>query len=109
MIIELKNLEEKRLNHFYGGNKEYLAQMYVDEQNKIMQGKLIPGASIGMHKHETSSEIIYVLNGKGKMLYDDSIEELTSGMVHYCPKGHAHSFINDSNEDLVFIAVVPQQ
>ena len=31
------------------------------------------------------------------------------GDCHYCPKGHTHSLINNSDEDLVFFAVVPVQ
>ncbi len=27
----------------------------------------------------------------------------------YCPKGHPHSLVNDSDADLVFFAVVPEQ
>jgi len=31
------------------------------------------------------------------------------GEVHYCPKGHTHSLVNDSDAELWFSAVVPQQ
>lgn len=53
--------------------------------------------------------MIYILQGKGKALYDDREEELYTGVCHYCPKGHSHSIINNSDEDLIFFAVVPQQ
>ena len=84
-------------------------RIYNDELGKIMRGRLIPGASIGLHTHETNSEIIYVLEGQGKVLYDGEYETLSAGSCHYCPKGHAHSLINDSAADLVFFAVVPEQ
>ena len=84
-------------------------RIYNDELGKIMKGRLIPGASIGLHTHETNSEIIYVLEGQGKVLYDGAYETLSAGSCHYCPKGHAHSLINDSTADLVFFAVVPEQ
>ena len=29
--------------------------------------------------------------------------------VHYCPKGHKHTMVNDHEEDLVYFAVVPEQ
>ncbi len=74
-----------------------------------MRGRLVPGASIGLHTHETSSEIIYILQGSGKVLYDGEYEPVRTGTCHYCPKGHAHSLINDGNEDLTFFAVVPAQ
>lgn len=109
MIIDFKNVELQVMKNFKGGEKEYAAHIYADNLNKIMHGRLIPGASIGMHTHETGSEIIYILEGSGKVLYDNVEERVSVGMCHYCPKGHAHSLINDTNEDLVFFAVVPEQ
>lgn len=63
MIIDFNNIPETIISHFYNGEKEIAAHMYVDGQNKIMRGKLSPGASIGLHTHQTSSEIIYILQG----------------------------------------------
>lgn len=85
------------------------ARMYVDAQGKIMYGELPPGASIGMHTHETSSEIVYVLAGSGAALYDGERETLAPGDCHYCPKGHSHSLINDGDTPMAFFAVVPNQ
>ena len=82
--------------------------MYTDGDNKIMRGKLEPGSSIGLHTHEGSSETIYILSGTGKVLYDGEYEPLSAGSCHYCPQGHAHSLMNDSEGDLIFLAVVPE-
>ena len=112
MLIEFDKMEPQIIPHMRGGEKEVRARMYTDPQNKIMRGRLIPGASIGMHTHETSSEIIYVLSGKGKILYDGGCEPLEPGSCHYCPKGRAHSLMNDrpeGGEDLRFFAVVAEQ
>lgn len=109
MKIEFDKMEETKIPKFKGGEGEIIAKMYVDNLGKIMHGRLEPGSSIGMHSHETNSEIIYILEGKGKVLYDDTEESLSIGECHYCPKGHAHSLMNDGNEDLVFFAVVPEQ
>ena len=109
MLIDFDKLEETVLPNFYAGNKETCAHMFTDSLNKIMRGRLVPGASIGLHTHETSSEIIYILQGSGRVLYDGKYELVCAGACHYCPKGHAHSLINDGNEDLTFFAVVPAQ
>ena len=108
MIIDFDHLEETVIPHFRGGEKETRSRMYTDENNKIMRGKLEPGASIGLHVHEGNSEIIYILDGRGKVIDDGSAKELSAGMCHYCPMGHEHSLINDSDEDLIFFAVVPE-
>ena len=108
MLIDFNTMETTVIPHFRGGEKELSSEMYTDPCNKIMRGRLIPGASIGLHTHETSSEIIYIFSGTGKALCDGVYEDLSAGKCHYCPKGHTHSLINDGGEDLVFFAVVPE-
>ena len=105
MKIKLEELELKRLVNFNGGEKELCANMFIDDLNKIFKGKLVKGASIGLHTHVDTSEIIFVLSGKGKMICDGKEEELVEGDVHYCPKGkrvisrvwQTRSFIRESN------------
>lgn len=108
MLIDFNSMEITVIPHFRGGEKEVSSEMFVDTDNKIMRGRLIPGASIGLHTHETNSEIIYILSGTGKALCDGEYEPLSAGSCHYCPKGHAHSLLNDGSEDLTFFAVVPE-
>ncbi|MBE6551498.1 MAG: cupin domain-containing protein [Ruminococcaceae bacterium] len=109
MIIKFENIEKTVMPNFYGGEKELSAAMFLDEMNRIMKATLIPGASIGFHKHETSSEILYILSGSGKVVYEDGETLIKEGECHYCKKGTSHSLVNTGNKDLVFFAVVPQQ
>lgn len=109
MILDFKNTEPTYIPNFKGGEKYISAKMHYDSKNRILHGTLVPGATIGLHKHETNSEIIYILSGKGKVQYDGEEFEISEGMVHYCQKGHTHSLINNSENDLVFFAVVPEQ
>jgi len=92
-----------------GGEKEVSVRMFSDDLNKIMKLRLIPGASIGLHTHDSSSEILMIISGRGSVLFDGVLIPVTEGDVHYCPKGHSHSIINDSDSDLTVFAVVPQQ
>lgn len=109
MNIDFKNTKFESFPNFKGGEKALLAKMYFDGNNRIIHGVLESGATIGVHTHETNSEIIYILSGNGTVLYDGEYEDLSAGMVHYCPKGHTHSLINNSDADLEFFAVVPEQ
>ena len=109
MRIDFEEIEETVIPQFKGGEKEFNVRMYADSMNKIMKSRLIPGASIGLHTHDTSSEIIFITKGCGYVLYDGEKIALQAGDVHYCPKGHTHSLFNDSDADLEFSAVVPQQ
>lgn len=109
MIINFNALEEQILPQFKNGTQEFLAKIQGDEHNKIIHGRLQKGSSIGLHTHETNSEIIYILSGTATVLFDGTTNTLTSGMCHYCPKGHAHSLMNQHDEDLIFFAVIPEQ
>lgn len=108
MVIDYSKIEEKAMPNFKGGEKIFNVKMFADENNKIMQGRLEPGASIGLHTHQDNSEIIYILEGKGKVLYNGEYLPLKAGDVHYCNMGSEHSLINDSDADLKFFAVVPE-
>lgn len=109
MIIKFDEIKEKELQAFHGGEGALIANMFADEKNKILRGKLVPGASVGVHRHIPSSEIIFILSGKGKSICDGKEELLFAGDCHYCPKGSEHCLINVGEEDLLFYAVVPQQ
>lgn len=109
MIIDFDKIEKKTLTDFKGGQGNTIAKMHTDELGKIMLGRLEPGAFIGLHTHETSSEIIYIISGEANYIFDDKTETARAGQCHYCPKGHAHSMINKGTEEVVFLAVVPEQ
>lgn len=110
MIIDFNTIEEVANPQFKGGEGDTMFRTYNDGQNKIMRGRLDVGCSIGLHKHESNSEIIFILSGEAHCLYDDGEERLVPGQCHYCPKGHSHSLINASaTEPLLFFAIVPEQ
>lgn len=109
MIIKFDEMEEQELKAFQGGMVALNAKIYTDGQNKILRGRLVPGASVGMHRHETSSEIIFLVAGKAKSICDGKEELLSVGDCHYCPKGSEHCLINVGEDEVLFYAVVPQQ
>ena len=109
MNIDFSKMQEQVIPNFKGGEKSYAVKMFDDNDNKIMYGRLIPGASIGLHTHEGNCEIIYILKGHGTALYNGEKEPVSEGVCHYCPQNQSHSLINDSDEDLIFFAVVPNK
>lgn len=109
MKIDFSTIERKSLPAFHGGEKAFDVHMFNDGLNKIMKGHLEPGASIGLHTHETSSEIMFLVSGHGSLIDDGERKAVKAGDCLYCPKGHSHSLINDSDSALDFLAVVPNQ
>ncbi len=109
MKMKLQDLQESCISGFKDGVGNTYLRMFEDSLGKVLLGRLEPGASIGLHSHDTSSEVILILSGKGKALCNGSMETLDAGDCHYCPKGQSHSLMNQSEEELVFFAVVPEQ
>ena len=108
-MIDFQNMPSTILPQFKGGEGQMVAKMVNDDLNRILYATLAPGHSIGLHTHDTSSEIMYFLSGKGTVTVDGTPETVSAGMCHYCKKGSSHTLVNDGDEDLVFFAVVPQQ
>ncbi len=109
MLINFDEMKEVTIPHLNNGDGAVSAKMYMDGANKIMLSRIPVGASIGLHEHKTSAEINYVISGEGKAICDGAEEELSSGRVHYCPKGSAHSIVNTGDCELVLFTVVPEQ
>lgn len=107
MIINFDEMEETAAANFFSGEKEYRSRMHIDEMGKIVMGRLIPGASIGLHTHETNCEVMYFLEGETTVLYNGETLKLHAGQVHYCPKGQSHTLKNEGETDAVFFAVLP--
>ena len=109
MILDMMNMEETAFENFKGGEGITYGRMYFDGVNRILLARLEKGASIGLHTHDTSCEVIHILKGRAKIIMDGVEEIALPGQVHYCPKGHAHTTISDGDEDLLMLAVVPEQ
>ena len=107
MTLDLENMPLLDLPHFKGGEGIAQAKMHVDEHVKIALITLPVGATVGVHAHEDSCEIIRFLSGTGIMVDDETQLPITPGMCHYCPKGHSHGIINNGTEPLTMWAVIP--
>ena len=75
-----------------GGKGDTIMEHIVDE--KVYGGKIAvyarvilkPGCSLGFHKHEGTSETMYVLQGTGLYNYNGSTDKLQAGDVTFCPE-----------------------
>lgn len=108
MIIDFLTMNEDAKPNFKGGEKEYNVKMFTDDKNKVMRGRLVPGASIGFHTHTEDQEVIYILEGEGSLVDPEGnvLEKVLPGQATLCPKGESHSLMNNGNKDLTFFAVV---
>ncbi|MGN1025187.1 MAG: cupin domain-containing protein [Faecousia sp.] len=109
MLIDFNAMKEMTVPGMNNGTGTMTAKLYIDEQGKIIPCSIHPGGSIGLHRHETSDDINYVLSGSGKAVCDGQEEILTVGTCHICKKGSAHSIVNTGNEDLVLLTIVVER
>ena len=109
MLIDYNKQQPTAYPNFKGGEGTMNACIFFDGHNRILNARLEPGASIGLHCHETSSEIMFFRSGTGVAIIDGVEETVGAGLCHYCPKGSSHTLINTGTEDLCFYAVVPEQ
>ena len=68
MLIDFNQKEEITIPGMNNGTGTMTAKMYMDEQGKVIPCSIHAGGSIGLHKHETSDDINYVLSGIGKAI-----------------------------------------
>lgn len=114
MIIDFNGIDLSVMPNFKGGEKELAAKMFFDGTNRIFRGRLVPGATIGMHTHDDSCEVIFILEGSGTiaegLAEDQRVLPVKAGDCLYCEKGQSHSLRNTAQAgDLVFYAVVAKQ
>lgn len=109
MLLDFNDMKEMIVPGMNNGTGMMTAKMYMDEQGKIIPCTIHVGGSIGLHKHETSDDINYVLSGNGKAVCDGKEETLKKGTCHICKKGSEHSIINTGNDDLLLITVVVER
>lgn len=109
MLIDFNSIKEITIPGMNNGTGEMTAKMYMDENGKIIPCTIHKGGSIGIHKHETSDDINYVLSGSGNAICDGKEEVLNAGCCHICKKGSEHSIINTGDDDLVLLTVVVER
>ena len=97
-----------------GGTGTTIMEHIIDE--KVYNGKIAayarvilkPGCSLGYHKHEGTSETLYILSGTAEYNDNGTKMELLPGEVAFCPEGESHSIGNSANSksDLVVMALI---
>ena len=65
-----------------------------------------PGGSTPKHTHQWEHEV-YVLSGSGTVLGGNEESICRDGSVVYIPPNELHQFKNTSNEDSIFLCLIP--
>lgn len=63
--------------------------------------RVAPGARVRpAHSHPHGEEVIYILNGFGRVLIDGVVEPVKAGSAVLFPQGKVHMLHNQSNEEM---------
>ena len=80
MLLDFSQIPVEPVANMRGGEGTVLLQKTTQGPVKVMRGVLPPGATIGLHPHETNSEVIYILSGTGQVLCDGVYEPRPRGL-----------------------------
>ncbi len=77
-----------------------------DPTQSIARARVEPGVSTQLHKLTGTSEVYYILSGKGEVELDHKVKQkVVAGDVVRIPPEMAQRIANIGNEDLVFLCV----
>lgn len=93
----------------HGGEGETTFLPYEDALRRIIPCRIAPGSSVGLHTHQDSDEICYVLHGVGVAVCDGAEENLSIDVCHICPKGASHMIRNTGGTDLVLLSIITKR
>ena len=65
-----------------------------------------PGSPTSSHSHPWEHEV-FVLSGRGVVIGEQGETQITKDSVVFVPPNEHHCFVNNSNEVLRFICVIP--
>lgn len=71
----------------------------------LAHGTLAPSARSKRHRL-TSSEVYYIIAGRGRLTVDDSVIEVEAGSVVYVPPGGKQSLENSGSTAIEFLCLV---
>lgn len=109
MLLDFNKMKEVVVPGMNNGTGMMTVKMCMDTQGKFIFCTMHAGSSIGLHTHETSDDINYVLSGTGTAICDGQEEILTPGTCHICKRGSKHSIMNTGDADLVLLTVVTER
>ncbi len=106
-IVDVNNCEE-----IIAGDGSILRELFsplkdnIDVRYSLALARVKPGEITHKHRLKTSSEVYFILRGKGVIHIDDETAEVKEGHIIYIPPGAIQRIKNTGNEDLVFLCIV---
>jgi mannose-6-phosphate isomerase-like protein (cupin superfamily) len=65
-----------------------------------------PGSYVREHAHDRNEEVLYFISGQGTAVIDGKAHRLVPGTTLFLGKNRWHKFINDGDQDMVWIWLI---
>lgn len=98
-VVEIEGVEKTAVQWLI--NEKVGAKNFAMRRFTMQAQGVIP-----LHTHDWEHEV-YVLKGKGTVLYEDQERPVGENDVVFVPSAKSHGFRNDSEDDFVFLCVIP--
>jgi Mannose-6-phosphate isomerase len=83
--------------------------LFTGTKSQLVLMSLLPGEEIGTEVHEVD-QILYAVEGEGKVVLDGASKEFEKGAVACVPAGVQHNVINTDHEPMkLFTVYAPAQ
>jgi quercetin dioxygenase-like cupin family protein len=114
MIYRKKaDIEKIPLEHCMGGEGTvYMEKLLYAPDEMLGKGRayvrhtLLPGVSIGYHRHDKEMESMVIISGTAVHTINDEVQMLEKGDIIAVMPGDSHSISNAGEEPLILIAQV---
>jgi mannose-6-phosphate isomerase-like protein (cupin superfamily) len=98
MIFEdIKKLTKENIN--------FRHVIYTGKKSQLVLMSLLPYEDIGEEVHETSDQILFIVEGQGEAVLDGVKTPLAKHSVIFVPAGTKHNIINTANEPMKLYTV----
>lgn len=112
MVCNISDFDKIILENPMGGKGKLTKTNLLGKDNlgkKVSTFAIInldPHSTLGLHQHVGTCEGYYFIKGSAKYVDDDKTIAVKAGDFTMCDDGHFHSVINDSDEEVSFVALI---
>ena len=90
-------------------NEFYRNVIFTAPHSQLVLMSIEPGDEIGLEVHD-GDQILYFVDGEGKVVLDGEEHEVEKGSIAFVPSGVQHNVVNTDEEELkLFTVYAPPQ
>ena len=86
-------------------NNNFRKVLHTGTHSQIVAMCIAAGEDIGMETHETTDQMLFIVQGKGAAVLNGEKQSFDKHDVIFVPAGTEHNFINDGDEPLKLFTV----